>query len=326
VAVAPLPFDSKAYDVPSGRQGGSLRSRRDESGGVCPSSFLERAKSGLGASKHAAESAVNAGWSESDYDSSDNARDSLQKEDELSVSEPTLENERLASPPKPEEPDEWNVVIDAWASMASVLSDPRELATIDSVGPKPKPQKDATESAVNAGWGESEYDSSDNARDNQQKMDELAVSESTFEIERLASLSPKPEEPDECNVVIDAWTSMASILSGSRELAKTDGVWPKPKSQKDATESAVNVGWGESEYDSSDNARDNLQKMDKFAVPESTFENERLASLPPKPEEPDGCHVVMGPMAPTLSGPKRELAKFDMVGPNPKSQVCLVNL
>jgi hypothetical protein len=39
VVVAPLPFDSKAYDVPSGRQD-SLRSRRDESGGVCHSVFL----------------------------------------------------------------------------------------------------------------------------------------------------------------------------------------------------------------------------------------------------------------------------------------------
>jgi hypothetical protein len=58
VAVAPLPFRSKACDVSSGRQG-SLRSRRDESGGVCQS-------------------------------------DSLQKVDKLSVAEPTFENERLA--------------------------------------------------------------------------------------------------------------------------------------------------------------------------------------------------------------------------------------
>jgi hypothetical protein len=126
VAVAPLPFDSKAYDVPSGRQG-SLRSRRDESGGVCHSIFLEPAKSGLGASKDATESSVNAGCSESRYNSSDNARDSLQKVDKLSVAEPTFENERLASlPPKPKEPD--------------ILSGARELAKIDMVWPKPKSQ------------------------------------------------------------------------------------------------------------------------------------------------------------------------------------------
>jgi hypothetical protein len=92
VAVAPLPFDSKAYDVPSGRQG-SLRSRRDESGGVCHSVFLEPAKSGLGAPKDATESSVNTGCSESEYNSSDNARDSLQKVDKLSVAGPPFGNE-----------------------------------------------------------------------------------------------------------------------------------------------------------------------------------------------------------------------------------------
>ena len=123
VAVAPLPFDSKAYDVPSGRQG-SLRSRRDESGGVGHSAFLEPTKSGLSASKDATESAfleptksrlsrskdatesaVNAGCSESEHNSSDNDGDSsLQKVDRLLyVAEPTFENERLASllPHKP---------------------------------------------------------------------------------------------------------------------------------------------------------------------------------------------------------------------------------
>ena len=113
VAVAPLPFDSKAYDVPSGRQG-SLRSRRDESGGVC-------------ASKDATESAVNAGCSESEYNSSDNTRDSLQKVDKLSVVEPAFASERSASlPPKPEEP--------------GILSGSRELAKIDMAWPKPKSQ------------------------------------------------------------------------------------------------------------------------------------------------------------------------------------------
>jgi hypothetical protein len=235
VAVAPLPFDSKAYDVPSGRQG-SLRSRRDESGEVCRSVFLEPAKSGLVASKDATESAANTRWSESDYISSENARDSLQKVDKLSVSEPIFENERLDS------------------------------------------------------------------------------------------LPPKPEEPDGCYVVMDPWASRASILAGSRELAKFVSVWPKPKSQKDATESSVNAGWSESEYISSDNAGDSLQKVDKLSVSEPTFENERLASLPPKPEEPDVWNVVMCPRASILSGPKRELAKFDVVGPKPKSQACSVKL
>ncbi len=126
VAVAPLPFDSKAYDVPSGRQG-SLRTRRDESGGVCHSAFWESAQSGIGASKDATESAVNAGCSESEYNSSDSARGSLQKVDKQIVAEPTFENERWASlPPKPEEPD--------------IFSGPRELAKIDIVWPKPKSQ------------------------------------------------------------------------------------------------------------------------------------------------------------------------------------------
>jgi hypothetical protein len=53
------------------------------------------------------------------------------------------------------------------------------------------------------------------------------------------------------------------------------------------------------------------------AVAEQTFENERLDSLPPKPEEPDGCNVVMCPRASILFDPKRELAKIDIVGPNP---------
>ena len=75
----------------------------------------------------------------------------------------------------------------------------------------------ATESAVNAGCSESEYNSSDNTRDSLQKVDKLSVAEPTFENERLASLPPKPEEP--------------GILSGSRELAKIDMAWPKPKSQ-----------------------------------------------------------------------------------------------
>ena len=126
VAVAPLPFDSKAYDVPSGRQG-SLRSRRDESGGVCHSAFLEPVTSGLGASKDATESAVNTGCSESEYNSSDNTRDSLQKVDKLSVVEPAYASERSASlPPKPEEP--------------GILSGSRELAKIDMAWPKPKSQ------------------------------------------------------------------------------------------------------------------------------------------------------------------------------------------
>jgi hypothetical protein len=124
VAVVPLSFGSKAYDVPSGKQG-SLRSSRDESGGVCRSAFLEPAKGGLGASKDAAESAVNAGCGEYEYNSSHNARDSLQKVDKLSVAEPTFENERLASlPPKLEEFD--------------ILSGARELAKVDMVWPKPK--------------------------------------------------------------------------------------------------------------------------------------------------------------------------------------------
>jgi hypothetical protein len=101
VAVAPLPFDSKAYDLPSGVEG-SLRSRRDES-------------------------SVKTGCSESEYNSSDNARDSLQKEDKLSVAEPIFENERLASlPPKPEEPD--------------ISSGLRKVAKNDLVWPKPKSQ------------------------------------------------------------------------------------------------------------------------------------------------------------------------------------------
>jgi hypothetical protein len=242
VAVTPLPFDSKAYDVPPGRQG-SLWSCRDESGGVC-------------ASKDATESAVNAGCSESEYNSSGNAKESLQKVDKLFVAEPTFENERLASlPHKTEEPD--------------VLSGPRELAKIEIVWPK-----------------------------------------------RLASLPPKPEESD--------------ILSGPRELAKIDMIWPKrlaslpPKPEepdilsgsrefKDATESAVNAGCSESEYNSSDNARESLQKVDKLSVAETTFENERLASLPHKPEEPD-----------ILSGPRLE--NVDMIWPKPKSQVYLVKL
>jgi hypothetical protein len=106
VAIAPLSFDRKAHDVPSDRQG-SVRSRRDESGGVCHGVFVEPAKrkSGLGVPKDATESSVNAGCSEFDYNSSDNARDSLQKVDKLSVAGPTFENERWASlPPKPEEP------------------------------------------------------------------------------------------------------------------------------------------------------------------------------------------------------------------------------
>jgi hypothetical protein len=135
VAVVPLSFDSKAYDVPSGKQD-SLRSRRDESGGVCHSVFLEPAKSGLGASKDAAESAVHAGCGESEYNSSGNARDSLQKVDKLSVAESTFENERLASlPPKP---DGCNVVMCPSASTlsgprASTLSGPR-----NSILSKPK--------------------------------------------------------------------------------------------------------------------------------------------------------------------------------------------
>ncbi len=134
VAVAPLLFfDSKAHDVPSGRQG-SLRSRRDESGGVCHIVFLEPVKSGLGASKDATESAVNAGRSESENNSSDNARDSLQKVDKLSVAEPTFENERLAS--LPEEPDGCNVVMCPKDSM----SGPSELAKVEMVWPKPKSQ------------------------------------------------------------------------------------------------------------------------------------------------------------------------------------------
>jgi hypothetical protein len=100
VAVAPLPFDSKAHDVPSGRQG-SVRSRPDESGGVCHSAFLEQAKSGLGASK----------------------------------------NEILASlPPKPEEPDGRNVVMGPSASRASFLSGARERARYAWDGPKHKSQ------------------------------------------------------------------------------------------------------------------------------------------------------------------------------------------
>jgi hypothetical protein len=95
------PFDdSKAYGIPSVKQG-SLRNLRDESGGVCTSAFLEPAKNGFGASKDAIESAVNTGWDESEYNSSGNARDSLQKVGELSVAKPTLENERLPSIAKP---------------------------------------------------------------------------------------------------------------------------------------------------------------------------------------------------------------------------------
>jgi hypothetical protein len=78
--------------------------------------------------------------------------------------------------------------------------------------------------------------------------------------------------------------------------------------------SSVNAGCSESEYNSSDNARGSLKKLDKLSVAEPTFENERLAPLPPKPEEPD-----------ILSG-SRELAKIDMVWPKPKSQACLVKL
>jgi hypothetical protein len=137
VAVAPLSFDSKAYDVPSGRQG-SLRSRRNESGGFCHSVFLEPAKSGLVVSNDAAERAVNAGCGESEYNSSYHARDSLQKVDVLPVAEPAIENERLASlPPKLEEPDGCNVVMSPRASIlsgprVSILSGPRASAFFSS--------------------------------------------------------------------------------------------------------------------------------------------------------------------------------------------------
>jgi hypothetical protein len=61
------------------------------------SAFLEPSKNGLGASLDANESSINAGCSESEYNSSNNSRDSLQKVDKLFVAEPTFENERLAS-------------------------------------------------------------------------------------------------------------------------------------------------------------------------------------------------------------------------------------
>ncbi len=123
--------------MPSGKQG-SFSSRRDESGGVCHRDFLEPAKSGLGASRDAAESAGNAGCGKSvEYSSSDNARDSLQKVDQLSVAEPLFESERLASlPPKPEEPDDRCNV--AMGPRVSILSGARELVKIGTVWPKSK--------------------------------------------------------------------------------------------------------------------------------------------------------------------------------------------
>ena len=86
----------------------------------------------------------------------------------------------------------------------------------------------------------------------------------TFENERLASLPPKPEEPDGCSVVMGP---RASMFFGPLELARIVRVWPKPK-----------VG---------------LAKVDKLSVAGPTFENERSASLPPKPEERD---ILSGPM------------------------------
>jgi hypothetical protein len=60
---------------------------------------------------------------------------------------------------------------------------------------------------------ESNHLSSGHVGTSLQKADKLSVAEPTFKNGRLASLPPKPEEFD--------------ILSGARELAKIDAVWPK---------------------------------------------------------------------------------------------------
>ena len=92
----------------------------------------------------------------------------------------------------------------------------RHLLLQGLILPAQGPRHPRPVSLVNAGGSESEYTSSDNARDSLQKVDKLSVADATFENERSASLPPKPEEPD--------------ILSGLTELAKIHMIWPKPKS------------------------------------------------------------------------------------------------
>ncbi len=117
---------------------------------------------------------------------------------------------------------------------------------------------------------------------------------------------------------------------GSLRIRRDEGGGVCHRAFLEPAKSDLGARCGESvEYNSSDNAKDSLQKVDKLSVAEPLFESERFASLPPKPEEPDGCNVAMGPRFSILSG-ARELAKIDMVWPKPKilsvKKVSLANI